>query len=101
MNELHSPTPRLIGTIDGPVGRMVFNNPERRNALSLDMWQAIPVLLDQFEAEPALRVLVLEGAGGKAFIAGADISEFESARAAPAAIQQYDEIAERAMSRLQ
>jgi enoyl-CoA hydratase/carnithine racemase len=52
---------RLIGKKDGAIGWMVFNNPERRNAVSLDMWQAIPPVLESFENDPEIRAVVLAG----------------------------------------
>ena len=70
-----SPTERIVATVDGAIGWLVLNNPTRRNALSLDMWQAVPAILDRFEREPAVRVVVLRGAGERAFIGGADIDE--------------------------
>jgi enoyl-CoA hydratase/carnithine racemase len=96
-----SPSERVIAEIDGPIGWMVFNNPARRNALSLDMWEAIPAIIDHFDRDPAVRVVALKGAGGKAFISGADISQFEQQRSSPEAIRRYDEIADRAAQRLQ
>ena len=71
---------KLVGIADGPIGWIVYNNPERRNALSRDMWEAIPALLAAFEALEETKLLILTGAGGKAFISGADISEFENLR---------------------
>jgi len=96
-------TERLIGRKDGEIGWMIFNNPERRNAISVDMWQAIPGVLAAFEADPAIRVIVFTGAGEKAFISGADISQFEDQRADKEANDKYsnqsgDAVA--AMSRL-
>jgi len=96
-----SPTERMIAEIDGAIGWMVFNNPARRNAISVDMWAAIPTILDHFESDPRVRVVVLKGAGDKAFISGADISQFEQQRSSPETVKQYDEVAERAMTRLQ
>jgi enoyl-CoA hydratase/carnithine racemase len=96
-----SPTERMIAETDGAIGWMVFNNPARRNALSLDMWQAMPVILDHFERDPAVRVIVLRGAGDKAFISGADISQFEQQRSSSESIAQYDKIAEGALASLQ
>lgn len=94
-------TARVIAEKQGPVGWLVFNNPERRNAVSVDMWEAIPRVLDRFEADPGLRLVVLAGAGDKAFVSGADISQFESQRAGAEAVQRYEEIAEGAQLRLQ
>ncbi len=79
----------------------MFNNPERRNAVSVDMWEAIPSVLASFEADSEIRVVVLAGAGDKAFVSGADISQFEKQRSGPEAVQHYEEIAEAAQQRLQ
>jgi enoyl-CoA hydratase len=96
-----SPTERMIAETDGAIGWMMFNNPARRNALSLDMWQAMPIILDHFERDPDVRVIVLRGAGDKAFISGADISQFEKQRSSAESIAQYDKIAEGALAALQ
>jgi enoyl-CoA hydratase/carnithine racemase len=95
-----SPTERMIAEKDGPIGWCVFNNEARRNAVSLDMWAAIPTILDAFESDPAIRVIVLKGAGDKAFVSGADISQFEKIRSAPEAIAHYDEVSNQATERL-
>jgi enoyl-CoA hydratase len=75
---------------------VVFNNPDRRNAVSLDMWEAIPRVLASFTADPEVRAIVLTGAGDKAFVSGADISQFEKTRSSADQVQHYDEVAERA-----
>jgi enoyl-CoA hydratase/carnithine racemase len=98
---MKSPTERMIVETEGAIGWITFNNPERRNAVSLDMWQAIPVILDEFEKDPAVRVIVLRGAGDKAFVSGADISEFEKNRSSPEAVARYDEVGVRATSRIE
>ena len=95
-----SPSERMIAEKDGAIGWMIFNNPERRNAISLDMWQAMPAILDHFDRDPAIRVVVLKGAGDKAFISGADISQFEKQRSSPETIADYDRIAEIANPKL-
>jgi enoyl-CoA hydratase len=92
---------RVIAEKQGPVGWLVFNNPERRNAVSVDMWEAIPRVLDRFESDAEVRLVVLAGAGDKAFVSGADISQFENQRSDPEAVQRYEEIAEGAQRRLQ
>ena len=89
-------TTRMIAHVDGPVGWMIFNNPERRNAVSLDMWEAMPRILKRFEHDPAVRVIALKGAGDRAFVAGADISQFEKVRSSPEQVNDYERIAERA-----
>jgi enoyl-CoA hydratase len=80
---------KLIGRKDGGVGWMIFNNPERRNAVSLDMWRAIPDVLAAFEADPEVRVVVFVGAGDRAFVSGADISQFEDQRNDASAEARY------------
>ena len=89
-------TSKLIAEIHGSTGTLVLNAPERRNALSLDMWQAIPGLVEQFEKDPAIRAIVVKGAGDEAFAAGADISEFEANRATDGSAKSYDEATHRA-----
>lgn len=86
-----SPTTRMIAKKDGAIGWMIFNNPERLNAVSLDMWQAVPKIIADFEADPEIKVIVLTGAGGKAFVAGADISQFEAQRGDPASVITYED----------
>ena len=93
-------TERLIGKKDGAIGWMVFNNPERRNAVSVDMWQAVPTVLDDFAKDEGVRVVVLAGAGEKAFISGADISQFEKQRSNREQVQRYEDISEAALAKL-
>ncbi|MEI9988052.1 MAG: enoyl-CoA hydratase/isomerase family protein [Aliidongia sp.] len=73
-------TDKIIASTEGGVTPLIFNNPERHNAVSLEMWQAVREALERFAADPEVRVLVLKGAGGKAFVSGADISKFETER---------------------
>jgi enoyl-CoA hydratase/carnithine racemase len=65
---------------DGPIGWLVFDHPERRNAISVEMWREIPRAAAALEADEQVRVVVLRGAGEVAFVSGADISEFERSR---------------------
>lgn len=67
----------------GPIGLITFNRPEVRNALTEEMWERFPRLVKQASGDPAVRVIVLRGAGDKAFAAGADIRELEEALAHP------------------
>lgn len=83
-------TDKMLSRRDGAIGHMVFNQPEKRNAVSLAMWERAQEILDDFEKDPAIRVVVLSGAGGKSFVAGADISEFESKRGTAEAQQHYN-----------
>jgi enoyl-CoA hydratase len=73
----------------GHLGFLVFDYPERRNAISLDMWLEIPRAVDALEADEGVRVVILRGAGEVAFVSGADISEFERTRSGAAAVE-YD-----------
>ncbi len=93
-------TDRMIARTDGAVGWMVFNNPARRNAVSSDMWAAMPGILAGFAADPAIRVIALCGAGDRAFVSGADISQFETERAGTDAVAKYDAVAEAATAAL-
>jgi enoyl-CoA hydratase/carnithine racemase len=83
-------TRKIIAAKEGAIGRITFNTPERRNAIALEMWQAMPEILADFAADDAVRVIVVNGAGGKAFSAGADISQFEDVRSSEQAIADYN-----------
>jgi enoyl-CoA hydratase/carnithine racemase len=86
-----SSTDKMIARKDGPVGHLIFNNPERHNAVSLEMWQAVIGILADFASDRNIRVVVLSGAGEKAFVSGADISKFENERSNEEAIARYNE----------
>jgi enoyl-CoA hydratase len=94
-------TERLVAEKQGPVGWLTFNNPARRNAVSIDMWEGIPTVLDRFERDPGIRVIVLKGAGDKAFVSGADVSQYEKDRSSAEGIRRYNEISSLACDRLQ
>jgi enoyl-CoA hydratase/carnithine racemase len=81
---------KILSSIDGPIGTLTFNQPERHNAMSLDMWRAATAVLEQFERDPTVRAIVLTGAGGKAFVSGADISKFASERDTLDAVAEYN-----------
>lgn len=87
---------KMLSRKEGHVGYVIFNNPERRNAVSLEMWEATARILDNFGKDKDIRVVVLTGAGDKAFVSGADISRFENERANEDAIRRYNETVERA-----
>jgi len=86
---------KIVSSMDGAVGTLTFNNPERHNALSLDMWRAAAATLEDFAGNPAVRVVVLTGAGTKAFVSGADISKFENERASAEAVTAYNAAADK------
>src|SRR5437879_11777953 len=87
-------TSKMLAEKDGAVGRIIFNNPARHNAVSLDMWQAVAQIMDDFERDDRVRVIVVTGAGGKAFVSGADISEFKEKRANEEAAAAYSKRSE-------
>jgi enoyl-CoA hydratase/carnithine racemase len=74
--------------VDG-VGIITFNNPEKRNAMSLDMWEGLGQALVELRDDADVRVVILVGAGDKAFVSGADISQFEKTRHNAEAATEY------------
>ena len=91
---------KMLARKDGRVGTMIFNNPERHNAVSLEMWDAVSRILDDFASDPNINVVVITGAGGKAFVSGADISKFGDERSNKEAVAHYNTTVERAYTRL-
>jgi enoyl-CoA hydratase len=83
----------------GALGFLIFDQPERRNAISVDMWKQIPDAARELDADDAIRVVIMRGAGDSAFVAGADISEFERSRQADN-VQDYDRDSGRAFAAL-
>jgi len=81
---------QILSSVEGAIGTVTFNNPERHNAVSLDMWRKAANVVKQFTVDPVVRVVVLSGAGGKAFVSGADISKFESERGSSDAVDVYN-----------
>jgi enoyl-CoA hydratase len=88
-------TDRMILRREGSTGWMLFNNPARHNAVSLDMWDAVPRILAEFDRDDAIRCVVVAGAGGKAFVSGADISRFEKERSNEDAVKHYNKVVEK------
>ena len=87
-----SKTDKMIAEKNGAIGWITFNNPERRNAVSMAMWEALGDIVADYAADAAIRVVVLKGAGDKAFVSGADISEFEEKRSSPETTKAYHEV---------
>ena len=75
---------------DGAIGRMVFDNTSRRNAINAEMWRAIPQAIARFNSSAEVRCIVLRGQGEAAFAAGADISEFETKRSSGEEVRAYE-----------
>ena len=86
---------KILSKKSGAVGHLVFNNPEKRNAFSLDMSIAAADVMDRFLADDEIRVIVLSGAGDKAFVSGGDISKFEQSRATKEDVANYTKTGER------
>jgi enoyl-CoA hydratase/carnithine racemase len=89
-------TGKMLSRKEGSVGYMTFNNPEKLNAVSLEMWDAASRIMSDFAADDAIRVVVITGAGGKAFVSGADISRFENERSNEEQQARYNEIVAKA-----
>jgi enoyl-CoA hydratase/carnithine racemase len=89
-------TDKLIARKDGAIGWIVFNNPERHNATSYEMWQSLPLVLEAYTKDPEVHVIVFRGAGEKAFSAGADISQFKEKRSGAEAVREYNAAADAA-----
>jgi enoyl-CoA hydratase len=83
-------TDKILGTRSGAVGTLVFNNPEKRNAMSQEMQAAAMDILEDFGRDDAVRVIVVRGAGDKAFVSGGDISKFEGSRSTPEQVAEYN-----------
>jgi enoyl-CoA hydratase/carnithine racemase len=86
-------TPYMLASVVDGVGWMTFNNPERRNAMKMEMNRAIVEIVGRFRDDDRVRVVVMQGAGDKAFVSGADISEFEQNRSSPEARAEFDAVA--------
>ena len=95
MIELTTTSERLVARKNGAIGWLVFNNPAKHNAISMDMAEAVPAVMRGFEDDSEVRVIVVAGAGEKAFAAGSDISGFESVRADPQKNRHYNDVNER------
>ena len=93
-------TDKMIARKTDGIGWLIFNNPERHNAVSLEMWEAAIEIIADFRADPEVRVVVVRGAGEKSFVSGADISKFDDERAQEAAVQRYEEATEGTYSAL-
>lgn len=89
-------TDKILTEKEDGIGRIIFNNPERHNAVSLEMWEAVTEALEDMKNDDNIRVVVVTGSGGKSFVSGADISKFEDERSSEEAIKHYDEVGRKA-----
>ncbi len=92
-------TTHALYVSDGPIATLTFNRPDARNAMTWDMYQALVDACDRVDEDAAIRVLILKGAGGKAFVAGTDISQFVDFRTAEDGIK-YEERIDQVLDRL-
>ena len=83
---------KMLAAVRDGVGLITFNQPEKRNAMSVEMWDGLADILDAWERAPAVHAVVLAGAGDKAFVSGADISQFEQRRGNAGAQREYDRL---------
>lgn len=90
-------TDKILVRKQGPIGYIVFNNPSKLNAISLEMWEGLGDAVASFDADNEVRVIVVSGAGGKAFVAGADVSRYEEERMGDGAQEHYARTGERAL----
>jgi enoyl-CoA hydratase/carnithine racemase len=91
---------KILAEVRDVAGIITFNQPEKRNAISAEMWEGVAQVLAEWENDPAIRVVVLTGAGDKAFVSGADISQFEKLRSDAEAQKQYQKITEPGRNRI-
>jgi len=83
-------TEKMLSRTEEGVGYITFNNPDKHNAVSIEMWDALEKILDNFRNSNKVRVIVLNGAGGKSFVSGADISKFDKERSSKEAVLSYN-----------
>ena len=81
---------KVITNKSGAIAQIVLSNPDKMNAMTMQMWQAIPGALQEFDQDPEVRVIVISGDGEKAFISGADISQFDKLRSTEDAQAEYN-----------
>ena len=81
---------KMLSKSENGVGYITFNNPEKHNAVSIEMWDALVTILNDFKNNKDIRVIVLNGAGGKSFVSGADISKFDKERSSKEAVLNYN-----------
>ncbi|MVW70748.1 enoyl-CoA hydratase-related protein [Bordetella sp. 15P40C-2] len=91
---------RIRIEVDQHLGRVIIDHTVKHNALTFDMWQSLPGLLDELENHDGIRVILFEGAGDRAFAAGSDISQFGEKRDSEKNVRLYNATVERAMHRI-
>ncbi|MEO0703928.1 MAG: enoyl-CoA hydratase [Pseudomonadota bacterium] len=94
-------TDKILTEKFGEIVRIIFSQPEKRNAVSLEIREAVEAALGAYEDDPEVRILILFGAGGKAFVSGADVSKFESERASEEGVAHYNATTKRVYDKLE
>ena len=92
MDTISTDKDKILGTKKGAIGTLTFNYPEKHNAMSPEMSQAAAAVIEDFAGDPAIRVVILRGAGTKAFVSGGDISKYEGNRSTPEQIAAYNQM---------
>ena len=90
LHDVDTEESKILTRVSGAIGHIIFNNPQRHNAVSLEMWERVEQALSSFSSDEAIRVVVLSGAGGRSFVSGADISKFEKERGSEEATKHYN-----------
>src|SRR6185295_17678297 len=85
---------KILQNVHDGVGVITFNNPDKRNAMSLEMWEGLGQALGELRDNPGVRVVFVVAAGAQAFVSGADISRFEETRHNAAASEEYSKRSE-------
>ena len=93
-------TTKLLLEKDGAIGWIIFNQPEKRNAVSQEMWQLMPEYVNDLAKDEAIRVVILRGGGDQSFVSGADISQFKDKRKNMADEEEYRRISSRGQESL-
>jgi enoyl-CoA hydratase len=91
---------KMLASVTDGIGRIIFNQPQKRNAMSVEMWDGLTEILDLWQDAPEVRVVVLTGAGDKAFVSGADISQFAASRNDAEAQRDYGRLTATGRARL-
>jgi enoyl-CoA hydratase len=89
-HEIDTGTDKMLAYVEDGIGWMIVNNPERHNAMGVEMFGAVPAILGAFQDDPDVRVVIVRGAGDKAFVSGGDISQFGERRTTPEDRAEYN-----------
>src|SRR4051794_26824946 len=85
-----SSTDKLVARKENGIGWVIFNHPERRNAMTPEMYDSMRAVLESYATDPEVRVVILKGEGDKSFVSGADISKFAESRSTPEQVREGD-----------